>query len=296
MNLNKVFLFRQNKHSKGAKILAGALGIKMIKPEGSRFTPGSDKAIINWGSGSPFPFDTGGTTVINKPIDVAKATNKLDFFQRCHEDGRVQIPEFTTRKMEAQAWLEEGHTLFARTILRGSAGAGIVDVSDQGTLDHIHDGTLLVKYIKKKHEFRIHVGDGVVIDRQQKKKRNEIDLEDINWRIRSHDNGFVFCRNNVDIPQQVETQAIEAMRVSGLDFGAVDVIWNKVRHKAYVLEINTAPGLEGSTVLSYRSYFASKLGFDVEEMDTHDVRQMAADRGIQIEQFLHHLGTEDDLG
>ena len=41
----------------------------------------------------------------------------------------------------------------------------------------------------------------------------------------------------------------------GLDFGAVDVIWNEHESKAYVLEINTAPGLEGSTVEDYKEFF-----------------------------------------
>jgi D-alanine-D-alanine ligase-like ATP-grasp enzyme len=36
-----------------------------------------------------------------------------------------------------------------------------------------------------------------------------------------------------------------------LDFGAVDVIWNEKQQRAYVLEVNTAPGLEGQTVDDY---------------------------------------------
>jgi D-alanine-D-alanine ligase-like ATP-grasp enzyme len=36
-----------------------------------------------------------------------------------------------------------------------------------------------------------------------------------------------------------------------LDFGAVDVIYNRAQDKAYVLEVNTAPGLEGSTLDNY---------------------------------------------
>ena len=164
MNLNKVFLFRQNANSQGAKILARTLGIKMIKPEGSRFSPSPDKVLINWGSGAAFPFETGDTRILNPPSKVDKVTNKHTFFEMCKEDGGVSIPGFTARKEEARDWLREGHTVFARTTLRGSAGAGIVEVSSEQDLDPLANGTLLVKYIQKKHEFRIHIGGGNVID------------------------------------------------------------------------------------------------------------------------------------
>ena len=42
--------------------------------------------------------------------------------------------------------------------------------------------------------------------------------------------------------------AVEGLMV---DFGAVDVVWNDQYQKAYVLEVNTAPGIENSTVLDY---------------------------------------------
>jgi len=33
------------------------------------------------------------------------------------------------------------------------------------------------------------------------------------------------------------------------------VIWNVQENRPYVLEINTAPGLEGSTVTDYKEFF-----------------------------------------
>ena len=41
------------------------------------------------------------------------------------------------------------------------------------------------------------------------------------------------------------------MESIGLDFGAVDVIYNGHSNRAYVLEINTAPGLTGTTLDNY---------------------------------------------
>ncbi len=62
---------------------------------------------------------------------------------------------------------------------------------------------------------------------------------------------FVFARGGVEAPEDVKTQAIEAIRALGLAFGAVDVIWNEKQQKAYVLEVNTAPGLCGQTLEDY---------------------------------------------
>jgi len=276
-----VFLFRQNSASSGAKLLSRSLGIKMIRPEGSSFSGGEHKTIINWGSSVAFPFDLNGATVLNKPDAVATVTNKKTFFNMCEDTG-VVTPDFTTRKIEALDWLRNGETIFARTILQGSGGIGIVDIQQEQDLESIREGTLLVKYVKKKREFRIHIAGGKVIDSQEKKKKGAVPLESINWRIRNHAGGFVFCRVDVSIPKQVTAQALLAMEVSGLDFGAVDVLWNKRYGKAVVLEINTAPGLEGTTVISYRKYFQDLLGLKGEEMDTYDVQELAEYLGIKI--------------
>ena len=279
---NKVFLFRQNAASQGAKLLSRSLGIKMIRPENSSFKGARTKTIINWGSGREFPFDLRGTTVLNHPHRVAMVTNKRVFFELCREHGGVDIPDFTTRKIEALDWLRNGHTIFARTILQGSGGEGIVDIQTEDQLNEIHDGVLLVKYVKKKKEFRIHVADGKVIDQQQKKKKGDIPLESINWRIRNHGGGFVFCREGVDIPKKVTDQAVLALEVSGLCFGAVDVLWNARHKRAVVLEINTAPGLEGSTVLSYQNFFKEKLGLEKTVEDEYDIAELAKEHGIEM--------------
>ena len=51
--------------------------------------------------------------------------------------------------------------------------------------------------------------------------------------------------------KQVKEQAVLSVKAVGLDFAGVDVIWNDKQKKAYVLEVNTAPGIEGQTVVNY---------------------------------------------
>jgi glutathione synthase/RimK-type ligase-like ATP-grasp enzyme len=175
---------------------------------------------------------------------VAEASNKLTCFNLL-EAAAVRTPEWTTNQEVAQAWLDDGDEVVIRTVLNGHSGRGIVLASEEGMCR----APLYTKYVKKKHEYRVHVVGDRVVDIQQKRKSTAV--EDVNYKIRSHDNGFVFCRENIDDNPDVCAQAVAALQATSLDFGAVDVIWNEKRREAYVLEINTAPGMEGATVNNY---------------------------------------------
>ncbi|CAN5950619.1 unnamed protein product [Sphagnum jensenii] len=76
------------------------------------------------------------------------------------------------------------------------------------------------------------------------------------WIATTSSNGFIYARNNV-FPEILRDEiAIAATTALGLDFGAVDIIEDK-NEKLYVLEVNTAPGLEGKTVELYAEAFRS---------------------------------------
>ena len=111
------------------------------------------------------------------------------------------------------------------------------------------DAPLYTQYKPKKHEYRVHVMNEEVIDVQKKALRRG--SEGNNFQIRTHDNGYIYMRNAIRVPEDAKTYAIQAVDACGLDFGAVDIIWNERENKSYVLEINTAPGLEGTTVEKY---------------------------------------------
>src|SRR5690606_19684161 len=119
------------------------------------------------------------------------------------------------------------------------------------------DAPLYVEYKKKQDEYRVHVyqkfGNGEqvaeVFDIQRKARRQ--DAVNPNWQIRNHQNGFIYRRNDVECPQVVQEAAVNCLNKTNLFFGAVDVIYNAANNRAYVLEINTAPGLSGTTVDNY---------------------------------------------
>lgn len=100
-----------------------------------------------------------------------------------------------------------------------------------------------------------------VIDIQQKRLANGArEVEGHNEYIRSHANGWIFAREDIVEPKELRSLALEATAALGLDFGAVDIIWNEKEDKCYCLEVNTAPGLEGQTLISYTNAIRRLLG------------------------------------
>jgi glutathione synthase/RimK-type ligase-like ATP-grasp enzyme len=208
--------------------------------------------VINWGASSWAP-DQPDIECFNHPSYVALAKCKLQTFETfANGENTVNVPPWSRARADAEAWFSErgGAVVFCRTILNGSCGRGIV-VAER--VDQLVDAPLYVKYVPKREEYRVHVLRGNVIDVQRKGLRSGV--TDPNYRIRSHDNGFVFMREAVQAPHTVIEQAIAAVQALGLDFGAVDVIWNERHTRPYVLEVNTAPGLTGTTVSNYAAAF-----------------------------------------
>lgn len=188
--------------------------------------------------------------VLNVPAQCAMGGNKLVAFRRFKEAG-LAIPDFTSERQVAQQWWNDDETVVCRTLLSAHSGRGIVLASrDSGK--PLVQAPLYVKYKKKRKEFRVHVFQGSVIHCAEKRKfRRERRPETFDGYIRNHANGWVFASDNVVRPADLDALAIGACRCIGLDFGAVDIIWNERENKCYLLEVNTAPGLEGITLTKY---------------------------------------------
>lgn len=233
-----------NYYSKGAKHLARAL-------RGKRHKAGdilkSTDVVVNWGDGG-----CQLKQCLNSAEAVSLASNKLRAFRAMSSSG-VPTPYFASKK-EDVSW--KGPTV-VRHKLQGHSGEGI-ELRD--TTNNLPDAPLYVQYIKKEQEFRIHVGrkdeTATIIAVQRKARDRSVPNGDVNWQVRNHHNGFIFVRQDANPHPAVVSAACDAIRAIGLDFGAVDVIWNGKESKAYVLEINTAPGLEGQTIQDYAAFFS----------------------------------------
>lgn len=241
-----MWIYAYNSNSRSAHALAGELGARCIRHENSRFIGRPRKVVINWGS-SKLPDEVHKSTVLNGSQRVAHMTNKLKFFELCKKSFR--IPAFTTDQDVAETWRRSGYDVCARTILNGHSAAGL-ELHRSDDRHPVGPAPLYTKYIPKKHEYRVHCVklDGENATFVQRKARR--DGVDVNWQIRNLENGFVYIVA-YEVPEDVIEQALKAFKKTGLDFGAVDVIWNDKRKRSYVLEINTAPGLEERTAQFY---------------------------------------------
>lgn len=242
----KPFIFPYKEGSKGAKALSKSIGGVRIRHENSKFRYKPRKTVINWGA-STLPDEVMKCRVINHPEIVARATNKLHFFEDM--SGNCNTPEWTTNKEQAYEWIRDGYSVVCRSLLNASAGKGITIADNE---EEIIEAPLYTRYVKKKDEYRIHVWNQEApqwFDVQ--KKRRKLEEDDPNWRVRNAANGFIYAREEIKAPDSVIDEAINCFSCLGLDFGAVDVIFNAHEDKAYVLEINTAPGLEGTTLDNY---------------------------------------------
>tara|TARA_B100001063_G_scaffold227047_2_gene237157 strand:- start:5765 stop:6559 length:795 start_codon:yes stop_codon:yes gene_type:complete len=258
-----LFMYPYKGGSASVLALAEEIGAKRIRRNGSRFKGNQEKKVINWGC-SELPDEVKLCNVLNKPDAVAKASNKLSFFNAVRQfnntsyDEYINIPMFTTSKDEAQHWLDRGYKVVERHKLTGHSGEGIKIKQDGDVLE---DCPLYVMYVKKKSEWRIHVLSGEVVDIQRKARDRSVPDEQVNWLVRNHANGFIFARNeDVEVPSQVLEQAVTTVKALGLDFGAVDIIYNERGNEAFVLEVNTAPGLTGSTLTGYAERFKLLFG------------------------------------
>ena len=245
-------IYAYNNASESAKALSAATGYKRIRHEGKPLRVGT---VINWGA-SDINREIEGA-IINKPEAIAKASNKLSAFKLFKEKG-VNTPEFTESLEEANKWLAEGAIVVARTKLNAHSGDGIVIVDpDSEPKVDIPNAKLYTKYVPKAEEYRIHVFRGNVFFVQRKARNKDIPDEKVNWKVRNHGNGFIYSNQDVKLfnIDQAHLQAIEAVEALGLDFGAVDLVYNRKQNKHYVLEVNTAPGLSGATLQAYVNLF-----------------------------------------
>lgn len=246
-------LYSYNNGSASAKALAAALNIRILKHEGKpiRFRG----PLINWGNSKNITrhIECGGC--LNPPEAVRSAVNKLQAFQLMQ--GRVSTPEWSEDAGEALQWLGEGFNVVVRHKLTGHSAEGL-QILNGDTITLVPDAPLYTKYIKKKDEWRIHVfkHDGVpeVFFVQRKARKLDVPDEEVNWQVRNLAGGFIYSHVNVEAPENVKSEAMNAIMALNLDFGAVDVITKK-NGEAYVLECNTACGLQGSTLEAYAEQF-----------------------------------------
>lgn len=227
--------------------------VRRVKRINSRYVNRPNSLVFNWGTSTPPEwYRPEHGRLFNNFRSVALASNKLQTFEALKDVEGISIPEFTTDREQALQWVRDGCKVLARTRLDANSGQGIVVCTD--VEDVPERCPLFVKYIKKRHEYRVHVAFGR-IDVQQKRRRADRGDYNVIPEIRNLDNGWVFCREGVVEPPGLRELAVASVRGLGLDWGACDIIWNERANQCYLLEVNTAPGLAGATLTHYADAF-----------------------------------------
>lgn len=216
--------------------------------------------MINWGTASSdfdhLPAKAGYFLLNGKGVKVCQ--NKLNFFRTYSPFPDLNIPSFWTDRRRAESFIDNTNrngepVVVERHHLTGHSGQGIRLVKEKLEL---RDAPLYVQYIPKAAEYRVHFfkhpGMETEFFVQQKRLRRNAANQPIDnnggiYKVRNHANGWVFCHNEVDQNNAVLEQAKNFSVITDLDFGAIDIIYTQRSDRATILEVNTAPGLEGET-------------------------------------------------
>lgn len=233
------WIYTGGRASSSAQAICQEAGFKRLRT-GKFVKP--DDVIVNWGTSQIAP--AACKKMFNEPQAVARAANKFQTFSSL-AGAEINTVDWTANKAVALEWQAEGATIVVRTVLTGHSGAGIIIVEKN---EDLVDAPLYTKYLFKVKEYRVHATQHKVIDTQQKVRDKGVEVK--SWKVRSHANGFIFQRKNIEPSLKRDLLAVKAVQALGLDFGAVDIVEDK-KGDFYILEVNTAPGLEGQTITNY---------------------------------------------
>ena len=176
-----------------------------------------------------------------------QSVNKIAQYEWFKEQGLSAL-EFTTDSDIVDGWLCDGQTVFGRKYLNSSCGKGIVILDTHG--QPIPELPVYTKYKKKKREFRVHVFKDQVVAVTEKKRKKEWDNER-DTKIRNLANGYVFCQSVTNEPEGLRLLALRAACVSPSDFKGVDIGYNEKSNDLFVIEVNSAPGIQGTNLDKY---------------------------------------------
>lgn len=233
----KLFVYPYTTGSESAKLIAERLGALRIRLQNSTYQHKPDNnLVINWGN-SNCPFTEG---VLNPGHLVRQTVDKLRFFRLMVQSGMAgYIPTYWTNMEDIP---DEAFPIFCRTTTTGCDGAGIELAFKR---EELKQSPLYTSCISGAQEFRVTLFRGQVTDIQTKLPRLG---ENAHPLIHTYANGWGFRRVAVPsvVREKIVAAAEAALRVSKLDFAGVDVLYANGR--AYVLEVNTAMGLEGDAL------------------------------------------------
>jgi glutathione synthase/RimK-type ligase-like ATP-grasp enzyme len=187
-----------------------------------------------------------GTLYTKANLNANVFTDKIGVLKKLAENG-ILVPKIY---MKNEPIPDDKFPLFARKKYH-SKGKDIIYIHNREELDRISSDKYdyLIEYIRKKSEYRVHIlGENISI---------------VNVKFSQHPKKDPLIRSKANYWKQISYEGEwrdalislgkNVLRFLNYDFGAVDII--RRRDKLYVLEINSAPGLEERKLQIYADYF-----------------------------------------
>jgi glutathione synthase/RimK-type ligase-like ATP-grasp enzyme len=231
-------------------IIAEILDFKVINTNEEKAPTDAD-VVIRWGTTNG-SFDC---KIINKSKAIETSSDKKYFRELIQKEGLCprtwqNITEFST-DIYGDSFTPQKPV--QRVLIRPAIHARSEDMflctslyEANKAIQKINGPYYISEFVQKKKEFRVMVVSGKVVWVIEKHPKSE---EEVSWGCVEAGN-FDYVGWS-EWPIEVVRNATRAVEISGLDFGAADVIVDQ-EGKAYTLEVNTAPWLS--------PYYAKKIG------------------------------------
>lgn len=197
---------------------------------------------LNWGTQLAF-----GEYTINKGDAVGRASNKRIALETMSAAG-VPTPRLYTPQQAREA-ITSGKVLVGRPD-QHSKGRNFFLCRTLDEISRARKATHFLEFLEMPHELRVHVIGGLVVKIAEKVGGTGF--------IRNHQHGWRFMAPTMEKREPARQAARKAVEALGLDFGAVDVLYDGSR-SAYVLEVNTAPSLTAA-LPKYLEHIKAKWG------------------------------------
>lgn len=243
------------RRSDSAFTLVHALGATRLRrfdgehfwDKGKRVKIAEGDAVICWGTQLP---ELGGFKILNS---MEKRLDKFDQTQKLTQAGVATIRVVDPRDVgDVKAFIKSGF------IPRSNHHVGGTDLLG---LDRDGDVGFFAEKAVFTEEIRIHSFDGRSIRAGKKIPRDGFEAvkNEADWKhnqnllhpwVRSYDGGWKISYDGFKSTDAMRNMAHGAVKALGLTFGAVDIGVTK-NGGLMVLEVNTAPGIEGGTLHSY---------------------------------------------
>lgn len=174
------------------------------------------------------------------------------------KDDSIPCPDWTVDPVVAQEWLEDDSVVMCRQRIKGQTGIGIV-VCKPG--EELPEAKVYTKYISHKREFRVNLFNHTLVNVREKKKQLG---SKGSFYIRNLENGYTTAKCS-NYPPALIDLAIKASMVSESSFIGVDVGYNELKDFLFVIEVNSGPTIEGSSVVEYADAIRADLNKEEDE-------------------------------